>query len=160
MSNTLSPVLGGSLDLAHLTVKSLGRVSGRTSRGGSASDRRAHCAACGTPTIGRRAGQEGSLIVTPPGTSLGGEVRASRLNPPGALRAALTPSAWVIVLRVWVQTIAEWRPCGWPPSHPLRQSPAPKAAGRPLRRWQLNSNELCGADFAILRRLEKTCLNA
>ena len=98
--------------------------------------------------------------MTPPGTSLGGEVRASRLNPPGALRAALTPSAWVIVLRIWVQTIAEWRPCGWPPSHPLRQSPAPKAAGRPLRRWQLNSNELCGADFAILRQLEKTCLNA
>src|SRR5262249_6132206 len=31
MSNTLSPVLGGSLDLAHLTAKSLGRVSGRTS---------------------------------------------------------------------------------------------------------------------------------
>src|SRR5215472_263912 len=33
MSNTLSPVLGGSLDLAHLTAKSLGRVSGRTSSG-------------------------------------------------------------------------------------------------------------------------------
>jgi len=33
MSNTLSPVLGGSLDLDHLSPKSLGRVSGRTSRG-------------------------------------------------------------------------------------------------------------------------------
>src|SRR5215472_943735 len=58
------------------------------------------------------------------------------------------------------KVIAVRRPYGWPPSHPLRQSPAPEAAGRPLRRWQLNSNELCGADFAILRRLDKTCLNA
>jgi hypothetical protein len=31
MSNTLSPVLGGSVDLDHLSPKSLGRVSGRTS---------------------------------------------------------------------------------------------------------------------------------
>jgi len=33
MLNTLTPVLGGSLDLDHLTTKSLGRVSGRTSGG-------------------------------------------------------------------------------------------------------------------------------
>ena len=33
MSNTLCPVLGGSLDLGHLRTKSLGRVSGRTPRG-------------------------------------------------------------------------------------------------------------------------------
>jgi hypothetical protein len=32
MLNTLTPVLGGSLDLVYLTAKSLGRVSGRTSR--------------------------------------------------------------------------------------------------------------------------------
>jgi hypothetical protein len=32
MLNTLTPVLGGSLDLGHLSTKSLGRVSGRTSR--------------------------------------------------------------------------------------------------------------------------------
>jgi hypothetical protein len=29
--NTLTAVLGGSLDLGHLSTKSLGRVSGRTS---------------------------------------------------------------------------------------------------------------------------------
>jgi hypothetical protein len=34
MLNTLSPVLGGSLDLDHLSPKSLGRVSGRTSTPG------------------------------------------------------------------------------------------------------------------------------
>jgi hypothetical protein len=31
MSNTLTAVLGGSLDLDHLSTKSLGRFSGRTS---------------------------------------------------------------------------------------------------------------------------------
>src|SRR5262249_33648840 len=57
------------------------------------------------------------------------------------------------------QTMAVRRRGGWPPSHPLRQSPAPKAAGPPLQWWQLNSSELCGADPAILPPWRKTFLN-
>jgi hypothetical protein len=73
--------------------------------------------------------------------------------------ATLTPSAWAIV-----------RAHGCKPSRygglmagrlAIRCAKVrrPKPPAGHSERWQLNSNELCGADVAILRPLEKTCVN-